>query len=249
MDAHVQHRLPRTETVHRDEARPSGGGNDDVRVPAQGRYVPGAGVAHGNGGVAALEQQGGGLAHHQAAAHHHRPAARRVHAVIVQQLQAGLGRAGGEAAPAGQKSRQGAGGHAVHVLVRGQKPPGGFLRRLVRQGTQQQAAVDGGIIVHGPDDLRQGGGVIQGDAAQVDAALGAAGGRALFIGQAAGVPAHPDDGQGGGHAPLPQDVGPGLQVLGQALRHGSARKKFSHRGSPRFAYSPENRRISRETGV
>ena len=197
----------------------------------------------------ALEQQGGGLAHHQAAADDHRPAACRVHAVIVQQLQAGLGRAGGEAAPAGQQSRQGAGGHAVHVLVRGQKPPGGFLRRLVRQGTQQQAAVDGGIVVHGPDDLRQGGGVIQMDAAQVDAALGAAGGRALFIGQAAGVPAHPDDGQGGDHAPLPQDVGPGLQVLGQALRHGRARQKFSHRGSPRFAYSPENRRISRETGV
>ena len=109
--------------------------------------------------------------------------------------------------------------------------------------------MDGRIIVHGPDDLRQGGGVIQGDAAQVDAALGAAGGRALFIGQAAGVPAHPDDGQGGGHAPLPQGVGPGFQVLGQALRHGSARQKFSHRGSPRFAYSPENRRISRETGV
>lgn len=71
--------------------------------------------------------------------------------------------------------------------------------------------MDGGIIVHGPDDLRQGGGVIQGDAAQVDAAFGAAEGRTLFIGQAAGVPAHPDDGQGGDHAPLPQGIGPAFR--------------------------------------
>ena len=124
-----------------------------------------------------------------------------------------------------------------------------LMKVLSIVGTLAMFLVGGGIVVHGPDDLRQGGGVIQGDAAQVDAALGAAGGRALFIGQAAGVPAHPDDGQGGDHAPLPQGVGPGLQVLGQALRHGSARQKFSHRGSPRFAYSPENRRMSRETGV
>ncbi len=55
------------------------------------------------------------------------------------------------------------------------------------------------------------------------------------------------DDMGLGWGPLA--LGQSVRPSGQALRHGSARQKFSHRGSPRFAYSPENRRMSRETGV
>lgn len=135
-----------------------------------------------------------------------------------------------------------------NVLVRQQQLPGGGLRRSVRQGTQQQAPVDGWVGVDGADGIRQRGGTVPEQAADLYAASGAAGGGAFFIGQVSGTAANAENGQGRNHAPMAQGGGPAAQVQGQALRHGSAAQQGRHGGSP-HSYSPEKRRMSRETGA
>lgn len=73
-------------------------------------------------------------------------------------------------------------------------------------------------------------------------------GGAFFIGQVSGAAAYAENGQGRDHAPMAQGGGPAAQVQGQALRHGSAAQQGRHGGSP-HSYSPEKRRMSRETGA
>ena len=85
-------------------------------------------------------------------------------------------------------------------------------------------------------------------AADLYAASGAAGGGAFFVGQVSGAAAYAENGQGRDHAPMAQGGGPAAQVQGQALRHGSAAQQGRHGGSP-HSYSPEKRRMSRETGA
>ena len=70
------------------------GHHHDVGLAADLRQIPGAGVAEGDGGVLPVQHHGGGLAHHKTAAHHNGPPAREGDAVELQDLEAGLRRAG-----------------------------------------------------------------------------------------------------------------------------------------------------------
>ena len=203
----------------------SGGGDEHLRPAALGGQIGGAGVAEGDGGVAPQQQHGRRSADHQAAANHHRPPAGEIISIVVQQLHAGLGGAGGIALPvAGEHRRQRAGCDAVHILGRRE---GGTHRALVHvagQWAEQQAAVD----IRRPVDLPEQrcqlllGGILRQDKPlDSNAHLLAPLHGPPLIGQILRPLPHPDNGQGGNHAGLPQ--GGGLD--GQLLRQGRRRRR------------------------
>ena len=156
IDAHVDNHLACPHSVGAHGADVPGGHHQDIRFAAGGGQVPGAGVAHGDGGVGGLQHHAHRLADDQAPAHHGHLRTREIVVVVPQHLHAGVGGAGREPdGPVREDAEQGALGDAVHVLLRGQRPTGSRLVQVLRQGPEHEAAVDGGIPVHGGDGRYQ----------------------------------------------------------------------------------------------
>ena len=153
------------------------------------------------------QQHGGGLAHHRAPADDHRLLAGAVNAVVVQNLHAGGGGAGGEAQGlAHEHAGVGAVGHAVHVLAGIQTVADLVLVRLqvLGQGAEHEHAVDLVVGVDAVDDFQK---VPLGHVLGQDELLHrhAQGlrplGGATLIAEIVGPLAAADDGQGGLYAP------------------------------------------------
>ena len=181
-------------------------------------------MAGGDGGVLAHEHHARRLAHHQAPADDHGVLALAVNAVVVQNLHAGGGGAGGVAQVVEALEHAGIGqvGHAVHVLL-GVQAVADFVLvglQVLGQGTEHEHAMDGIVGVDLVDGLKQ---LFLGNISgkqEVDhlhthqlSPLGSA----PLVAQVAGVLAAADDGQSGLHALLPQSSGALLQVSIQGI--------------------------------
>ena len=224
VDGHVHDHLSGADIVLGQAVQHTGGGNNDVRVPADFSGVHRLGMADGNGGVLAHEHHGGGLADHQAAANDRGVLALAVDTVVVQNLHAGGGGAGGEAQTVQSLKHTGVGqmGHAVHVLPGVEAVADLILvgLQMLGQGTEHQHAVDGIVGVDLIDDRENVFlGRVPGQLKLLDLyahQLGALG-RALFVAEVGGVGAHTDDAQSGDDALLPQRGGTGLQIRVQGI--------------------------------
>ena len=180
-------------------------------------------MADGDGGILAHEHHGSGLAHHQAAADDNGILALAVDAVVVQDLHAGGGGAGGIAqVQALEHTGIGHMGHAVHILF-GVKPVADLVLvrlQVLGQWPEHEHAVDGivgvDLIDDGQDILL---GSVLGQLELLDLHAHQLGPlhSALFIAQVAGVGAHTDDAQGGDGALFAQDGGTGLQGCIQCI--------------------------------
>ena len=189
-------------------------------------------MAHSDGGVGLEEEQGHRPANDQTAAHHHRPFAGGVTAVVAQQLQAGLGGAGGKALGAARKDPgQGSVGDAVHILGGGEGPADRLLVHVAGEGPEEEAAVDAAVSVDLVNDLQQrllggvgGEGEYPGGHPHLFTALEGA----TLVGQVLRTLAYPDDGQRGDHTPLPQPGCPVSQPLGDGLGRRGSLPDFRH---------------------
>ena len=233
MDAHVHDHLPLAQMLSTDGAGLAHGHHHDVGLTADLRQISGAGVAEGDGGVLSVQHHGGGLAHHKTAAHHNGPPTREGDAVELQDLEAGLRRAGRVAeGRVGKDTGQRAVGDAVDVLLRRKGGADSAVVELPGQGTEEQTAVDGGVSVDAGDDaqqllLRRVGG--QKKLLHLDAHLGAAGHDALLVGEVVLPCAHPDDGQCGDDALFPQRGAAGSVCFVHGGHDGRTLQNHRHR--------------------
>ena len=155
--AHVHDDLPRAQEGGVHQPRPARGAHQNIRRAAQRGQVLRLGVADGHRGVALHQQQGERPAHHKAAADDHGVLAAQGHAVVVQQLQTGLRRAGAEALSAArEESGERGGPDPVHILLRVQPTAHHAVVDRRGQGPQRQAAVNPTVRIDPVDGLQHG---------------------------------------------------------------------------------------------
>ena len=156
VDAHIHHDLTFPQAIGPDGSPPSHGDHQHIGLPAEGRQVPGAGIAEGHGGVLPVQHHGSGLAHHQAAAHDHGPFAGQRHVVVFQDLKAGLRRAGRITdGHVGEHTSHRAVRDAVHVLFRSKRLLDPAVIEPLWQGPEDQAPVNRCIPIDLPDHIQQ----------------------------------------------------------------------------------------------
>ena len=164
-------------------------------------------MADGHSGILAHEHHRGRFTDDEATPDDDGVLALAVDAVVVQDLHAGGGGAGGKAQIAAALEHTGVRqvGHAVDVLLRVEAVADLILvgLEMLRQRTEHQNAVDGVVGVDLVDELEQvllGGILRQDKLLYVDADELGALRCALLIGQIAGVLAHADDAERGNDA-------------------------------------------------
>ena len=146
VDADVHHRGAWLHEVGRDEAGPSHGRHQDVRLPARGREVGRARMAHRHRGVAVQQQERHRLADDVAAAEHHRPLARDLNLLALEHLDHARRRARHQLRPVLHQQADALGGKAVHVLAHGDGVEH-LLRRARPHGLRQRRLHQDAVVL------------------------------------------------------------------------------------------------------
>ena len=233
MDAHIDYHSPRAHVFGTDHPGATRRHHQHLRLPGQGRQVPGAGVGHAHGGVGGLQHQGHRLPHQDAATHHHGPSSGQGHLVAGQQgHHPGWGAATGTGFPL-QQAPQVEGVEPVGILFGVDRCEQGLGIQSCRQGQLQQDAIHGWIGIEAADGDQHllGGCVGRQVRSQVGDANAAAG---LFlvghIDAAGGIIPDPQHRQARGPAGFDQAIGHnGLQPLFEFRRQLATIEDLGHR--------------------
>ena len=207
IDAHVDDDLAFAQPLLSHQTSLAAGDDDDVSSLGVLGSVLGEDVALGGGSVTVQSQQSGGTANHQGVANDTDVLALQVDVVVVQDLHAGLSGAGSVAQIVTAFVNAGVGQvvHGVNVLAGIQQVADLVLisSQVLGQGTEHQAAVDGGIFVnlldHG-DQLFLGAGLGQNEVHDLDAQSLSALGCASLVRQVGTLLTDADNSQGGVNA-------------------------------------------------